>query len=85
MSERIAITVNDTPTEVPMGCRVAASVMQAQGPALRQSVTDQARGPLCGMGICFECRAEIDGLKHCRSCQILCVSGMEIRSDEQGS
>jgi sarcosine oxidase subunit alpha len=33
------------------------------------------------MGICFECRAEIDGVAHSRSCQILCVSGMNIKTD----
>ena len=84
MPEQITVAVNGIRIAVPVGTTAAVAMMIAGAPC-RTSVSGEPRGPLCGMGICFECRAEIDGLKHCRSCQILCVSGMEIRSDEQGS
>ena len=84
MPEQITVAVNGIRITVPVGTTAAVAMMIVGAPC-RTSVSGEPRGPLCGMGICFECRAEIDGLKHCRSCQILCVSGMEIRSDEQGS
>jgi len=51
------------------------------GASCRSSVSGELRGPLCGMGVCFECRAEIDGVAHSRRCQIVCVSGMNIKTD----
>ena len=84
MPEQITVAVNGIRIALPVGTTAAVAMMIAGAPC-RTSVSGEPRGPLCGMGICFECRAEIDGLKHRRSCQILCASGMEIRSNEQGS
>jgi D-hydroxyproline dehydrogenase subunit gamma len=84
MPEQITVAVNGIRVAVPKGSTVAVALMIAGAPC-RTSVSGEPRGPLCGMGICFECRAEIDGLQHRRSCQVLCASEMEIKSNEQGS
>ncbi len=81
MSELVTLTVNGQRVDVPADAAVAVAIALA-GAACRRSVTGERRGPLCGMGICFECRAVINGTRHCRSCQILCVSGMEVRTNE---
>ena len=73
----IAVIVNGATVEVTSGTTVAAAVLMA-GTHTRTSVGGEARGPLCGMGICFECRVTIDGVRHQRSCQILCVQGMQV-------
>jgi D-hydroxyproline dehydrogenase subunit gamma len=80
MSSSVTLTVNGSPVTVVSGATVAVAVAIA-GQACRTSVTGEARGPLCGMGICFECRVSINGTPHCRSCQILCVPGMDVRTD----
>ena len=81
MSEPVTLTVNGERVDVPSDATVAVAIVLA-GAACRRSVTGERRGPFCGMGICFECRAVINGTPHCRSCQILCVSGMEVRTNE---
>lgn len=83
MPEPITVTVrvNGRSLAISAGATVAAALM-ISGTPCRKSVSGEPRGPLCGMGICFECRAVIDGIPHRRSCQILCASGMEIRTDE---
>jgi aerobic-type carbon monoxide dehydrogenase small subunit (CoxS/CutS family) len=81
MSEPVTLTVNGQRVDVPSAATVAVAIVLA-GAACRRSVTGERRGPLCGMGICFECRAVINGTPHCRTCQILCVSGMEVRTNE---
>lgn len=80
MPEPIRVTVNGSPVAVAPGTSVAAAMMIA-GASCRTSVSGQLRGPLCGMGICFECRAEINGVAHSRSCQILCLPGMKIKTN----
>ena len=81
MPDQVTLTVNGAEVSVPSGATVAAA-MAIAGQACRTSVTGEPRGPLCGMGICFECRVAINGKPHCRSCQILCESGMEVKTDE---
>jgi len=81
MSDSIVLTVNGTKVTVSLGATVAVA-MTIAGQACRTSVHGEPRGPLCGMGICFECRAVINGQPHCRSCQILCESGMDVRTNE---
>jgi len=80
MLSKVTLTVNGTPVAVPSGATVAVAIALA-GQCCRTSVSGESRGPLCGMGICFECRVLINGKPHCRSCQILCESGMEVRTD----
>jgi predicted molibdopterin-dependent oxidoreductase YjgC len=81
MNDSIQVRVNGTALTVPAGTVVAAAVATAGVTTFRRSVLRQLRAPLCGMGICMECRVTINGQPHCRSCQILCVSGMEIQTD----
>ena len=81
MREQITLTVNGTSIAVPVGATVAVAIVLA-GAACRKSVSGERRGPLCGMGICFECRAVVNGQSHCRSCQVVCHSGMEVKTDE---
>jgi predicted molibdopterin-dependent oxidoreductase YjgC len=83
MPIQVHIRVNGRAVSVADGTTVAAAVMAAEEYAFRRSVTGQPRGPLCGMGICFECRVTIDGVPQSRSCQTLCVEGMEVRTDAQ--
>lgn len=80
MSSFLALKVNGAEIQVPAGATVGVAVMMAGQPC-RVSVTGEPRGPLCGMGICFECRVTINGRLHCRSCQIVCESGMEVRTN----
>jgi sarcosine oxidase subunit alpha len=80
MPSPLTLTINGVAVEVAPGSTVAVAVAMT-GQACRTSVSGKLRGPLCGMGICFECRVSINGNPHCRSCQIVCESGMEVRSD----
>jgi predicted molibdopterin-dependent oxidoreductase YjgC len=82
MSKQIQLRVNGKSVAVPEGTIVAAAVALAGEMRFRKSVLGQPRGPLCGMGICMECRVTINGLAQCRSCQTLCVEGMEVHTDE---
>ncbi len=81
MPDRITLTVNGRPVEIPAGAMVSAAVALSGATAFRRSVTGEPRAPLCGMGICFECRVTIDGRPHAKSCQIPCEAGMEVRTD----
>jgi D-hydroxyproline dehydrogenase subunit gamma len=78
----LKISVNGIDVLVSSGTTVAAAVMNAGVTRFRRSVLGEARAALCGMGICFECRVTIDGKPHARSCQIICVDGMIVRTDE---
>jgi predicted molibdopterin-dependent oxidoreductase YjgC len=81
MPDMVPLTVNGTPVTMPEGSMVAAAVLKAGFTSFRKSVSGEMRGPLCGMGVCFECRVTINGEAHARSCQTLCASGMEVRTD----
>lgn len=76
----ITLQINGQSLTVEDGTTVAAAVMRLQ-PGFRRSVSGELRGPLCGMGICMECRVTLNGRPHERSCQTLCVSGMEVSTD----
>jgi sarcosine oxidase subunit alpha len=77
----ITLTIDGQITKVAPGTSVAVAVMIGRGAGFRRSATGQLRGPLCGMGICYECRLTIDGQPQRTSCQTLCRSGMEVRTD----
>ena len=81
MSETVTLFVNGIQLEMPAGSFVAAAILKTGTYAFRRSATGEPRGPLCGMGICFECRVTIDGEQHCRSCQTICRSGMDVRTE----
>lgn len=82
MADRMTLTINGRPIDVPSGTLVSAAIALAGITHLRRSVTGEPRGPLCGMGICFECRVTINGRAHVRSCQTLCQPDMEVFTDE---
>jgi len=82
MPETVVVSLNGRSFTVPLGTTVAATVLGAGVASCRRSVTGEARGPLCGIGICFECRVTVNGVPHVKSCQLLCVPGMEIATDE---
>ena len=81
MPEPYSITVNGKPFRVAAGTTVAAAILNAGEPG-RVSVQGEPRGPLCGMGICMECRATVNGAPHARTCQMLCVAGMEVLTEK---
>ena len=82
MPDAISITVNGARLSVPPDTTVLAAILSAGIPMVRRSITAEPRGPLCGMGICFECRATVNHERHARTCQLLCVPGMDIRTDD---
>ena len=76
----VSLRIDGVPLTVPAEMTVAAAVLVSGGYHTRVSVSGERRAPLCGMGICFECRLTINGKAHQRGCQILCESGMDIRT-----
>lgn len=82
MPDKVTLTIDGRPVQVPEGTTVAVAVEMAGQGRARRSVTDQPRGALCGMGVCFECRVTIDGVPHRRGCQTRCLEGMEVTTDE---
>ena len=81
MPDSVMLVVDGVSVTMPAGSMVAAAILKGGRHMFRRSATGEPRGPLCGMGICFECRVTIDGEAHCRSCQTLCESGMDVRTD----
>jgi aerobic-type carbon monoxide dehydrogenase small subunit (CoxS/CutS family) len=56
--------------------------MACAGRGARVAPSGVRRQPLCGMGVCGECRVTVDGRAHRLGCQVACVDGMEIRTDD---
>jgi len=81
MSDRIRLIVDGREVVVPEGATVAAAILTSGCSAFRKSERGTRRGPLCGMGVCFECRVTINGRPHSRSCNVLCIDGMEVETD----
>lgn len=81
MADVVNVKIDGQELEVGAGTTVAVAVLLAGVTAFRRSVSGEVRAPLCGMGVCMECRVTIDEVPHRRSCQTLCVEGMEIRTD----
>lgn len=82
MPDTITLSVNGRWVSVPEGSMVSTAVALSGATTFRRSVSGQPRAPLCGMGICFECRVTINGQPHARSCQIVCLDRMDVRTDE---
>ena len=82
MSGAIVVKVDGRALEVGPGTLVAAALEIARpSHGARVSAGGARRLPMCGMGVCGECRVTVDGRAHRLGCQIVCVAGMEIRSD----
>ncbi len=83
MSDVVRVLVDGRPCEVPRGTLVAAAVeLASPGRGARRSPAGDRRLPLCGMGVCGECRVTVDGRAHRLGCQVPCVAGMEILTDD---
>jgi sarcosine oxidase subunit alpha len=80
VTEDFPVIVNGRPVLVSQGTSVASAIIRAGVPS-RYSISGQPRAPLCGMGICFECRAMVNGELHVKTCQTVCIEGMEIFTD----
>ena len=80
MPDTVAVTINGRVFRVKSGSVVSAALLTAGIPC-RRSTRGQPRTALCGMGICFECRATVDGVPHRRTCQLLCRSGMVVKTE----
>jgi D-hydroxyproline dehydrogenase subunit gamma len=80
MPDEIEVMVDGKAVRVSSGAMVAVAISLA-GAVCRRSVSGEMRGPLCGMGTCFECRATVNGIPFCRTCQILCLPGMQVNTD----
>ena len=80
--ETVNFLINGKPNTAPIGTVAAAAILASGAHFFRTSATGEPRSALCGMGICFECRVTIDGVAHEKSCQILVIEGMEIKTDE---
>ena len=79
----LRVLVDGRPLLVAPGTLVAAAVeIAAPGHGARRSPAGERRLPLCGMGVCGECRVTVDGRAHRLGCQVACVAGMEILTDE---
>ena len=81
MSDRVRLVVNGREVVVTAGATVASAILTSGRSIFRVSEGGEPRGPLCGMGTCFECRVTIDGRRHSRSCNVVCVDGMEVETD----
>jgi predicted molibdopterin-dependent oxidoreductase YjgC len=79
---QIQLRINGRIVQVTAGTVLSSAIAATGIMRFRRSVSGQARGPLCGMGTCMECRVTINGKTHSRSCQTLCVDGMEVQTDE---
>ena len=77
--ETVTIIINGQKVFAGEGTSVAAAILSARQIS-RRSVQGEPRAPLCGMGICMECCATVNGVPHVRTCQQLCVEGMEIEA-----
>lgn len=82
MPDAITVTVDGAAVPVSPGTTALAAILIAGKSSVRRSVAGSPRGPLCAMGVCFECRAVVNRTPHSRTCQILCVPGMDIRTQE---
>jgi len=83
--DRIRVTIDGTPVNVPPGTSVAAATLSAGVTRFRDAVTGGPRGPLCGMGICFECLVTVNGRRGVRSCLLECAEGMEVQTHDRPS
>lgn len=78
--ERVEISLDGAPLEVPAGISVAAALLLAdQLPTRYSAISGSARAPFCMMGVCFECLMDIDGVAGQRACRVEVRAGMRIR------
>ena len=80
---RVNVTINGQPVQVPEGETVAAAVLTYGLPYTRTTPESGApRAPFCLMGVCFECLMVIDGKVNQRACMTQVRDGMHIECQQ---
>jgi predicted molibdopterin-dependent oxidoreductase YjgC len=80
---RVNVTINGQPVQVPAGETVAAAVLTHGLPYTRTTpVSGAPRAPFCLMGVCFECLMVIDGIANQRACMAQVREGMRIECQQ---
>ena len=80
---RVNITINGQPVQVPAGETVAAAVLAYGLTSTRTTpVSGVPRAPFCLMGVCFECLMVIDGRANQRACMEQVREGMSIECQQ---
>ncbi len=79
--DRVNISIDGQPVQVPAGESVAAAVL-AHGLEYSRTtpVTGAPRAPFCLMGVCYECLMVIDGIPNQRACMTSVREGMLIET-----
>jgi predicted molibdopterin-dependent oxidoreductase YjgC len=78
--DRVTVTFENQPLEVPATETVIAAVMAAGAGYNRTLPTSGAhRSAYCHMGVCFECLMEIDGVPNQQACKIQVRDGMVVK------
>ncbi len=76
---RVNVTINGQPVQVPEGETVAAAVLIHGLRYTRTTpVSGAPRAPFCLMGVCYECLMVIDGKANQRACMAQVREGMRI-------
>jgi aerobic-type carbon monoxide dehydrogenase small subunit (CoxS/CutS family) len=73
----IELTVDGEPLRAHPGQSIAAALLAAGRPVLRESPGGQPRGVYCGIGVCQECRVHADG-RVVRACVTPVAAGMRV-------
>jgi predicted molibdopterin-dependent oxidoreductase YjgC len=74
----VELTVDGEPLTAPAGQSIAAVLINAGRPTLRQSPSGQPRGIYCGIGVCQECRVLVEGVGVVRACVTPVDAGMAV-------
>ena len=76
---RVNVTINGQPVQVPEDETVAAAVLTHGLRYTRTTpVSGAPRAPFCLMGVCYECLMVIDGKANQRACMEQVREGMRI-------
>jgi len=80
---RVNVTINGLPVQVPEGETVAAAVLVLDLPYTRTTpISGAPRAPFCLMGVCYECLMVIDGKANQRACMEQVREGMRIECQQ---
>ena len=80
MTEPATFTFDGLEIPIRDGMTIAAALIAAGEPGLKQSCQGGRRGVFCGMGVCQECLVEVDGRSAQRACMTAARAGMRIVS-----
>jgi thioredoxin reductase len=80
MNDAARFTFDGREISIRDGMTIAAALIDAGEPGLKQSREGGRRGVFCGMGVCQECLVEVDGRPAQRACMTIARAGMRIVS-----